>query len=62
MVVDDIGYMRKKNNFVDAINNPEKFYLPSYDMTRTSVNSSILHIYVVSQICLFMRSSIAKTK
>jgi len=61
MVVDDIGYriIRKKNSFVDSINNPEK--LSSVFMTLRSVISSILHIYVVSQICLFM-SSIAKAK
>ena len=61
MVVDDIGYrvVRKKNSFVDSINNPEK--LSSVSMALTSVNSSTLHIYVVSQICFFMLS-IAKTK
>jgi len=61
MVVDDIGYriIRKKNSFIDSINNPEK--LSSVFMTLTSVNSLILHIYVVSQIYLFMRS-ITKTK
>lgn len=57
MILDMI--MRKKNSFVDIINNSEK--LSSVFMTQTSVTSSILHTYVVSQICLFMRN-IAKTK
>jgi len=61
MVVDDIGYriILKKNSFDDSLNNPEK--LSSVFMTPMSVTSSILHVYVDSQICLFMRG-IAKTK